>query len=308
MAGKLAREYRVVRPHLLLDEGVPDAAHHRLASGGGDGLLAHLGGTQVVEAHGPRVRRDEVLGDEGGCKIHRYDVALLVEEARAVGVAVVCNGKVVLAGIGLHKRLEVRQRLALERVRVVVREVPVVFPVEGVVGHPGTGEGRRLGDAHAVGEVKGEVQGALHVGELPDMLGIGLGDVLLPYRSRSRRRIAGRDSGCDALDVLDARRAGDGDCVRLAELAAVPFLRVVRSRYHHAAVSLEKGVGEVAHRRRGEPNVDYVHALVHKPLRKRREERIARLAAVARDDDPALAGYLAEPRVRTGDPVEVVLL
>ena len=112
--------------------------------------------------------------DEGGGEVHRDDLALLVEEADAVGVAVEGNAEGVLAGVVAEKLLDVGERLGVEGIGVVVGEVAVVVAVERVVGEGRAGERGGFGDAHAVREVHRDVEGAGEVGE-----GARVGGVLL---------------------------------------------------------------------------------------------------------------------------------
>ena len=197
----------------------------------------------------------------------------------------------------------------VKRVRVVVREVAVILTIERVVRDVGVLERGGLGDAHAVSEVKREVKRALHVRELLDVRGVVGRDVDLRDLAASSRRLVAVHAGDKLLDVLDASRSGDRHCVRLAELAAVPLLRVMRSGDHDRPVGAKLGVCKIAHRRRGEANVDDIDSFVHETLRERGEKRVRRLAAVARDHHlAALAGEAAELRVSARNLVEVVLL
>ena len=249
MPRKLARENRIVLAHLLLDEGMPDAAHHGLAASRRDDLLADLRRTEVVEARRTGIGREHVLRDEGGREVHRNDVALLVHKARTVRIAVIRDAEGVLAGIRADERLQVRKRLRLERIRVMVREVAVVLAIEGVVGDHRVLERRGLGDAHAIREVERQVERTLQMRKGLHVLGVLRGDVNLRHLADAGRRLVQADALEDLLDVLDARRTGDWHGVRLAELAAVPFLRVVRGGNHHRTVRFQSRIREIAHRR-----------------------------------------------------------
>ena len=207
MSGELAGEDRVVRAHLLLDEGMPHAAHHRLSAGRRYRLFDHLRRAQVVEARGAGVRRQKVLRNQRGHEVHRNDLAKLVDEAGAVRIAVEGHSEGVLAGIVADKRLKVLQRLHVKRIRVMVRKIPVVVAIERIIGNVRPGECRTFGDSHAVCEVKRKMERTLHMGELADVRGILRRDINLRYFADAPRRLAANAIRDKLFDVLDARRA-----------------------------------------------------------------------------------------------------
>ena len=287
---------------------MPDARHHRPPAGGEDRLLHHSGRPQIVEAHRTRIGLEHIAGNQRGHEVHRNYVALLVEETRAVGIAVVSHAESVLAGIGAHERLKVPERLVMKRIGVVIRKIAVVFPVERIAGDHRILERAGFGDAHAVGEIDRKMKRTGHMRERLDMGGVVGGNIDLDHRPDSGRGLVKAHFGDDALNLLDSRRARNRHRARLAELAAVPLLRIVRRGYHHRAVGLELGVGEITHRRGCKTDINNLDALIYQPRRKRGEKRIRRFAAVARHHHPAPAGKAAETGVRAGDFVKYVLV
>ena len=257
---------------------------------------------QVVEDRGARILAEHVLGDERRDHVHRNDVALLVDEPRAVGVAVERHAEVVAALA--HLGLEVGERLGLERVGLVVREVAVRLAVERRERDRRALEGLRLPGAHAVGEVAGDANGPGQLRERADEGGVVRADVGLRDRAGLRR---GGGEGLlrdDALDVRDAGRAGDRDGAGAAELEAVVLLRVVRGGDHHARVAAELRVGVVGDGGGAEAEVDHVRAELRRARGERVEERAGRDAAVAADRDL----FAAEERdERAGDVADDAL-
>ena len=210
-------------------------------------LQADLPGEKVhlhqLHHEGEHQRRadDEAAGvGQVAALIDRYQS----EQQRGDGCA-----EGVLAGIRADERLQVRKRLRLERIRIMVREVAVILAIEGVVGDHRVLERRGLGDAHAIREVERQVERTLQMRKGLHVLGVLRGDVNLRHLADAGRRLVQADALEDLLDVLDARRTGDWHGVRLAELAAVPFLRVVRGGNHHRTVRFQSRIREIAHRR-----------------------------------------------------------
>ena len=98
VAGEFAGEQGILLAHLGLDEGVADAALVGLAAAFEDDFLDGPGGAQVVEDVGAGICLEDGAGDESRDHVHGDDVALFVEEADAVGIAVEAGGEIVLAG------------------------------------------------------------------------------------------------------------------------------------------------------------------------------------------------------------------
>ncbi len=169
MSAQFAGEERIGFAHLLLDEGMADAAHHRLAACGLDDLLDDPTAAQVIVDRA-LAGGEHILGDERGDEVHGDDLALLIDEAGAVGIAIIRDAKGIRTGA--HLGLQICEGGMVERVGLVIREASIGIFEETVPGDQAL-ERPDLPDAHAVGEVDGEVDGTGQVGELRHMLGVG---------------------------------------------------------------------------------------------------------------------------------------
>ena len=90
----LAGEDGVLGAHALLDEGVADAAHERRPARTLDRLRHGPARTHVVEDLLARMLGQDRLGEERGHEVARNELARVVDEEAAVGVAVVRDTEV----------------------------------------------------------------------------------------------------------------------------------------------------------------------------------------------------------------------
>ncbi len=280
VAAQLTGEERVVFAHLLLDEGVADAAHHRGAACGFDRLFDNPTAAQVIEDH-TFAFGQHVLCDQRGDEIHRDDLAALVNEAGTVGVAIVSHAKGVFTGA--HLGLQVGERGVIERVGLVVREASVRIFVQTVPRQHAL-QRLDLPDAHAVGEVDRQMYRLRQLRELRHMATVRLLDIGLADCSRGRG--FGREAAFvhDALDLLDAGSAADRHGLCAAQLEAIPLGGIVRGGNHDAGVRAQRAVGEVGHRCGTVADVNDVGALFGQTFGQRGEQRFRVGADVARHD------------------------
>ena len=205
------------------------AAHHRHPAGSLDDLLDHAAGAQVVEDHA-LLAAEDILGDEGGDEVHRDDLALLIDEAGAVGVAIEGHTEVELPGAdGL---LELGQGGVMEGVGLVVGERAVDIAIKRHLVN-GIGEGLALGDAHAVGVVDGQLRAAAKVHKGLDVLLVGRENVVRGAGAGGGRRGIESALGDNLLDVGDAADTRDRHRISAAELKAIPLGRIVRGGNHN---------------------------------------------------------------------------
>ena len=288
LAGELARHDCIFLAHLVLDKRVPDAGHARLAAVVADGFADGPAAAEVVEDGGAAAAgfAEDVHGDQGGEEVHRDDLALVVDEAAAVGIAVERRAEV---GSDLDDFLaDGVERAGLERVGEVVRE----GAVERVVHRDDLEEVLDAGEfieSHGVRVVDHDFELAVHLRVGTQEFRVFGSDVVLRDRALFLRggEIVRLD---EHLDVRDAGVAADRDRLRLAELEAVPFARIVRRRDHHAAVRAEESVGVVGHRSGAEADVDHVRALFRDAAGEAFEQRGGVRTHVASHDDLLRAG------------------
>ena len=127
MRRNLAGEDGVVRAHALLDESVADPIHERRPSGPLDGLGNGPARAHVVDDLLAWRLREHGLGEQRSREVAGDELARVVHEEAAVGVAVVRDSEVCFL---LHDlRDDELAILRQERVRLVVREAPVGLEV-----------------------------------------------------------------------------------------------------------------------------------------------------------------------------------
>ena len=120
VARYLARERRVDLAHPLLDEGVADPVDERHPAGALDRLRDGPARADVVDDLRAGLLREDDLGKERGGEVAGDELARVVEEEAAVGIAVEGNAKV---GAFLERlRDDELAVLGEQRVRLVVRE------------------------------------------------------------------------------------------------------------------------------------------------------------------------------------------
>ena len=201
------------------------------------------------------------LREQRGHEVARHEVARVVDEEAAVGVAV--EGDPELGLLLQHLADHELAVLGQQRVRLVVREAPVELEEvgDGVDREPL--EDRRQHRArHPVRRVDHDAQ-RLHragVDEGQDLLDVARKDIFLPDLSWGLTPgHVGKGHGAVA-DLQQARVAADGQGSAADDLHARVLLRVVRSRDLDAAVQVEVADREIDHLGAHEPDVDHVGA------------------------------------------------
>ncbi|MPM81660.1 hypothetical protein SDC9_128717 [bioreactor metagenome] len=176
----------------------------------------------------------------------------------------------------------------MQRVRFVIREGSVEHFVQRNDVEK-IGDSRDFVNPHRVRVVDHDLELAVHLRELAQERRILRLDVTGGDAARPGARLP-RLFLDDALDVHDAGRAGNRNRARLTEFETVPFARIVAGGDHHAAVRLQRAVGEVALRRRAHADIDHVGALRGHPRRQRFEQRHRMRAHIAADHHLFRAG------------------
>ena len=97
MRRDLAAEDGVVLAHAVLDVGVADAVHQRLAAGALDRLGYGPAGANVVDHLAAALLLEDRLGEQRGDEVAGDELARVVDEEAAVGVAVVRDSEVGLS-------------------------------------------------------------------------------------------------------------------------------------------------------------------------------------------------------------------
>jgi hypothetical protein len=222
---------------------VPGLPHHRLAAVLADVVHQDLGGLDVEHDGGARMPGEEVAREEGENEVGLVAPSLFVDQADAVGVAVVGDPHV---GSRLaHQSHEVADVLLHLGIGQVVGKAPVRLAVQlDHLAAEATQQRGREAPRDAVTRVDDNPEGA---GE-PDLPGDG-GEVVRPGISggpapAARREVGGLNAGEQALDlVLGQRRRA-----RMDHLHAVVGDGVVAPGDGGAAVELPVGGGEVHER------------------------------------------------------------
>ena len=264
VAGDLAAERAALVAHAGLEERVADAVHQRAPAGRLDGVGDRPRGADVVEDLRARALLQDRLGEQRGEEVAGHELAGLVDEEAAVGVAVPGDAEVgaLLADLADDELAVLRQ----QRVGLVVGELAVGLPVgrdelepvepledraDHRAGHAVAAVEHDLGGPHRA-RVDEPQRGVLELGVDVDVLGgpaAGrLGQPLREQRARSRRCPLSPDSAtAPALDQLRARVG----------------LRVVRGGAHQPAVELARADEVIEHLGADHPGVEHVRALGH---------------------------------------------
>ena len=88
VTGVLATEHSAGLGHRPLDEGMTDPGTQRHAAALPDDLRHRVRGDQVVNDRGARLTRDRARGDQRGERGRGHDLAALIDDEAAVGIAV----------------------------------------------------------------------------------------------------------------------------------------------------------------------------------------------------------------------------
>src|SRR3954453_12553148 len=319
VARDLAAERGVLLAHAVLDERVPDAVHERHAAGALDRLGPGPARPDVVDQLRPCLLLEHALGEERRREVAGHELAGVVDEEAAVGVAVERNAEVGLLVERLrHDELAV---LGQQRVRLVVREGAVWL--EEAAHRLELGQllehGRQHRAGHAVRGVDHDLErlDRLRVDEREDAL-----DVLLPDVVRlDRAPRTGPGSGPGHGPVADLEQPGlpaDGQRARADDLQSRVLLRVVRGGDREAAVEPELADREIDHLRAHEAKLEPVCARLGSAANGGLGHRGRRDPHVVPDGDPLRLKDLDEgpaDRVRAllvelvpVDPADVVCL
>ena len=293
MAGDLAAERAALVAHAGLEERVADAVDQRAPAGRLDGVGDRARGADVVEDLRARALLQDRLGQQRGQEVAVDELAGVVDEEAAVGVAVPRDAEVgaLLAHL-VHDELAV---LRQQRVGLVVGELAVGLPVgldevEAVEALEDRADHRA---GHAVAAVEHDL-GRLDRGRVDELqrrvpeLG---GDVdLLGGAAAGRLRQALREQRRDVADPAVARQR---DRPALDELGARVGLRVVRGGAHQPAVEVARADEVIEHLGADHPGVEHVRALGDQPVAVARGELRGGQPHVAPEADPQLARRLA---------------
>ncbi len=213
VAADLAGEDRVDLAHAALDEGVADAVHVGRAAGLQDRVAHGPGGAQVVDHRlGPGPGQD-VARQQRREEVARHELAGVVDEEAAVGVAVEGDAQVglVLADLADDELAVLRQ----ERVGLVVGEAAVgVQEVGDGVDVEALEDRGQIDARHPVGRVEDHPQAAdrVRVDEAPGSAprsgpaGPRRGCACPARRRAAGRRCAIRPTSADARVARTAAR------------------------------------------------------------------------------------------------------
>ncbi len=306
VAGVLAAEDRPRAGHLGLDEGVANSRPNGVPAVLGDDLGDRLGRDQVVDHGRTGVLGQLARGDERGEHRRADDLAALVDDEAAVGVAV--EGQPDVGAELDDLRLQVRRVGRVDRVRLVVREAAVELEVQRRhLERQALEDGRHGVPAHAVARVNNDR-------ERPDVLDAG--DELLHVRGVSGQQVLLADraglavvGGQPLVEVAlgvgaQLREAGvlaDRLGARQAQLDAVVARRVVAGGEHRAR-HVQRAGGVVEQVGGPQPRLDDVDALARGALGEGPAQLDAGLPHVPRGDDAGAAGEAGEGGTeRAGD-------
>ncbi len=277
----LPREERAFFLHLRLDERVPRLPHDGLPAVLRDVGVERRRALHLAEHLGARVLAQHAAREEDQQLVAPHDVAVLVDGAEAIPVAVPRDPDV--GPDRLHPRLERLQVLGHGRIGVVVRERPVDV-AEQRIRRKTKGPQRR--DAERPGRPVARVDDDPQIRPRHARRRLHARDVLRRHVARldaapghARGVVGARlDAVRELLDVRAEERS-----LSAHHLEAVVGRRVVARGDHHRPVRPQVVRREVEERRRPDPDVRHARAAVHEPLRQRGEEPIRRQPTVPRD-------------------------
>ncbi len=262
MRRDLAREQRVDLSHPLLDEGVTDTVDQRDAPCLLDRPRDGPARADVVDHRRTRLLVEHRAGEERRHEVARDELAGVVDEEAAVGVAVVRDAQV--GALGARPLDDERPVLGEQRIRLVVRERAV-----GIEEAPHDLELRKALEhlrqhrpGHPVRRVDDDPEG-------PDRARVDerehLRDEAVPDVRRGHRA-ATRDVAEPCLraapHVLEPGVAADRERPGADDLHPGVLLRVVRCGDDDAAVEAELADGVVEHLGADHPEVEDVGAAV----------------------------------------------
>ena len=283
----LAGEDRVLLAHPVLDERVADAVDQRRAAGRGDRARHRPAGADVVEDGPAGALAEHHLGEQRGDEVARHELARVVDEEAAVGVAVVGDAerRSFLPRLGDDERAVLLE----QRVRLVVREGAVRLEVaaDDLDLRQALEHRRQHRAGHAVGGVDDDPKrrDRVDVDEGEHLVDEAGPDVerrdLAALRDRAEAGLGAR------AHVLEARVATDGQRSGADDLHARVLLRVVRGGDADPAVEPELADRVVDHLGADHPEVADVGAAVRGALHHGGGHRRRGDAHVAADGDRA---------------------
>ena len=182
------------------------------------------------------------------------------------------------------------QRGEVERICFVVGECSVKFVIHG-------NDIKEIGDTcdfvkpHGVGVIDDDFEFAVHLGERTEECGIFRFDVVSGHRAGFVGFLPGFFFH-DLLDIHDAGRTGDRHSIGDTELETIPFAGVVTGGDHHAAVRLERTIGEVTLGSGAETEINHISPLSHHTFGEALKKRFGVRTHIAADDDFFRSGKL----------------
>src|SRR5262249_28960267 len=239
-------------------------------------------------------------------EVARYELAGVVDEKAAIGVAVERDAEVgaLLERLG-DDELAV---LGKERIRLVVRKRPVGLEEAAHRFDRQTLQDRRKHRAgHPVRGIDDDAQrlDRLHVDEREDLLDVCRPDVVVVDMSGGQTLGPARSGRRAVSDLEQAGLAAHGQGAGPDDLDAGVLLRVVGRSHGCAAVQPKLADGEVDHLGADEPEAEHVGAGVSRAVRESVGHGGARHAHVVADGDLAWPELLG---IRTPDRIRPVLV
>ena len=186
----------------------------------------------------------DVLRNQGGEQVHRNDLALVVYESAAVGVAVEPCAEI---RADFHDfGAKGIQSIRMKRICLMIRESSVQFLIKGNDLEQ-VFDTRDFIRPHGVGIVHDDFELAVHFCVGTEKRPVFLCDIVSGYGSgplRLRPFIFCNES----FDIGNAGGAADRNRLFAADFESVPFCGVVRSCNHDAGICSELAVCVIGHR------------------------------------------------------------
>ena len=291
VAGDLAAERRAVLAHRDLEERVTDPVAMRGAAELGHGVGHRAAGPHVVDDARAGLLGEHLAGEHRGQEVAVDELATVVDEEAAVGVAV--PGDAEVGALVEHPPDHELAVLGQQRVGLVVGKLAVGHPVGLGEVEPEALEQRSDHRArHAVAAVDDDLQRA-HGRGVDLRQGVGLKRVVDVHGlDLAAARLVAEARLDQRLDLADPRVAGERERALADELDAGVGLWVVRGGDHRPAVELLGADEEIEHLGADHPGVDDRDPLGHQALDRAAGHVGRGQTHVAADPDPKLARLL----------------
>ncbi len=292
MAGDLPGELAADLLHRPLHERVPDPVDVSGSAVRGDGVGDGAAGADVVEDVGPRDLLQDELGEQRRQEISVDELALVVDEEAAVGVAV--PGDPDVGPLGPDSIDDELAVLGQERIRFVVGEVAVGDPVGG-------GQLDRELVEHRADHLAGHPVAAVD-DDLQRLQGVDVDEREGPLAELGRDvdafTVAAAGSVAEpgedqVADRGDPGVAGESQRALADELHTGVGLGVVRRGDHGPAVELPLADHEIEHLRADHPGIEHVSALGDQSLTEATRHLRGLQPHVAADADAKVGGVLS---------------